>query len=91
VLGPVENPRYLLMRHSRLGWRTRTDYHAVPAALGAKKDWAERFAALWNAQVGSSRLVYARTPQGRLTLLRARAKSLAAGFQRYVDRRSAWL
>ncbi|HEY0650335.1 DEAD/DEAH box helicase family protein [Phenylobacterium sp.] len=90
VLGPVQNPRYLLARRSRLGWRTRTDYHAVPAALGAKKEWAERFSRLWNTRVGSSDLVYARTPEGRRVLLRARAKSLAAGFQRSVDRRSAW-
>lgn len=91
VLGPVQNPRYLLVRSSRLGWRTRTDYHAVPAALGAKKEWAERFAGLWTGRVGSSRLVYTRTPEGRRMLLRARAKSLAAAFQRSVDRRSAWL
>lgn len=91
VLGPVQNPRYLLVRHSRLGWRTRTDYHAVPSALGAKKECAERFAALWAARIGSSQLVFTRTPAGRRLLLRARAKSFAAGLQRSVDRRSVWL
>lgn len=91
VLGPVENPRYLLVRRSRLGWRTRTDYHAVPAVLGARKEWAEKFAKLWAARVGSSSLVFTRNPEGRRMLLRARAKSLAAGFQRSVDRRTAWL
>lgn len=91
VLGPVQNPRYLLVRGSRLGWRTRTDYHGVPAALGARKAWAEDFAKLWVARVGSSQLVQVRTPEGRQVLLRARAKSLAAGLQRSVDRRSAWL
>jgi hypothetical protein len=91
ALGPVQNPRYLLVRGSRLGWRTRTDYHAVPAAVGAKKAWAERYARLWNQRVGPSRLIYTRTPEGRRILLRARARSLAAGFQRSVDRRSAWL
>lgn len=91
VLGPVGNPRYLLVRTSRLGWRTRTDYHPVPAAIGARKEWAETFARLWSNRVGSSELVFTRTAEGRRTLLRARAKSLAAGFQRAVDRRSAWL
>lgn len=91
VLGPVENPRYLLVRSSTLGWRTRTDYHALPAALAARKDWAAKFASLWARHVGSGKLVHTRTPQGRRVLLRARAKSLAAGFQRSVDRRSAWL
>ena len=91
VLGPVQNPRYLLVRRSWLGLRRRTDYHAVPTALAGRKAWAERFAALWSARVGSSRLVYTRTPEGRLLLLRARARSFAAGFRRSVDRRSAWL
>jgi superfamily II DNA or RNA helicase len=91
ILGPVQNPRYLLVRASWLGLKRRVDYHAVPAALGARKDDVERFAALWCAGVGSSRLVFARTPEGRRTLLRARTQSFAAGFQRPVDRRSVWL
>jgi hypothetical protein len=91
VLGPVQNPRHLLVRRSRFGWRTRADYHAVPSVLGARKAWAEVFARLWRQRVGPSELVATRTPQGRRLLLRARAKSMAAGFQRSVDRRSAWL
>lgn len=91
TLGPVQNPRYLLVRKSLLGWRTRTDYHAVPTALCAKKAWAEAFAKLWSKHVGSSQLIQARTPDGRRVLLRARAQSLASAFQRAVDRRSAWL
>lgn len=91
VLGPVQNPRYLLVRQSRLLARLRTDFHAVPTALGLKKESAERFVELWKRRVGSSRLVYTRTPEGRRILLRARAKSLASGMQRLVDRRSVWL
>jgi hypothetical protein len=91
LLGAVQNPRYLLVRNSRLGGKKRSDYHAVPTVLGAKQQIAERFAAVFAAKVGSSRLVYTRTVEGRRTLLRARAKSLAAGLQRRVDRRSVWL
>lgn len=91
ALGPVQNPRYLLVRSSRFGWHRRTDYHAVPTVLGAKKRGAELFAAAWQARVGSSRLVFTRNAEGRRILLRARARSFAAGFQRSVERRSAWL
>jgi len=91
VLGPVQNPRYLLVRRSWLGLRQRTDYHAVPAVLAARKEAAERFASLWREQVGGAQLVFARTPEGRRLVLRARAASFAAGFQRRVDRRSVWL
>lgn len=91
ILGPVQNPRYLMVRRSRFGLRKRVDYHAVPAALGARKDSAERFAELWIKSVGGSDLVFVRTIEGRRLLLRARASSFAAGFQRSVDRRSVWL
>ncbi|KWV92722.1 DEAD/DEAH box helicase family protein [Erythrobacter sp. YT30] len=91
VLGPVQNPRYLLVRRSWLGLIGRTDYHAVPTALGAKKELAEDFAERWNSRVGSSRLVFTRSAEGRQMLLKARMRSFAAGFQRSVDRRSAWL
>lgn len=91
VLGPVQNPRYLLVRRSRLGLRGRIDYHAVPAALAAQKRFAELFAKEWRTRVGSSDLVFTRNAEGRRVLLRARARSFAAGFQRSVDRRSAWL
>jgi len=91
ILGPVQNPRYLLVRRSWLGPRRRTDYHAVPTAIGQRKEWADYFHQQWTAEIGSSQLIYARTPNGRLMLLRARARSFAAGFQRAVERRSAWL
>jgi hypothetical protein len=91
ILGPVQNPRYLLVRRSWLGPIRRTDYHAVPTAIGGRKDWAEFFHREWVKHVGSSRLIFTRTPEGRLSLLRARARSFAAGFQRVVDRRSEWL
>ncbi len=91
LLGPVQNPRYLLIRESWFFWKKRRDYHAVPDALGATQQIAERFAALFTARIGSSKLVYTRTATGRRALLRARARSFAAGFQRRVDLRSAWL
>ncbi|WP_337847219.1 DEAD/DEAH box helicase family protein [Sphingomonas sp.] len=91
ILSPVQNPRYLLLRRSRFGPKRRVDYHAVPTALAARKEDAERFAAWWRAGVGSSDLVFTRTAEGRRLLLRARAASFAAGQQRQVDRRSVWL
>lgn len=91
LLGPVRNPRYLLVRASWLGMRRRTDYHAVPEAIARRKESAEEFHQAWRAHVGESKLVFTRTAEGRLLLLRARARSFAAGFQRVVDLHSAWL
>ncbi len=91
VLGPVQNPRYVLVRRSWMSLVARTDFHAIPASLGARKEHAEKFAELWNERVGSSHLVFTRSVEGRKVLLQARMRSFAAGFQRSVDRRSAWL
>ena len=90
ALGPVRNPRYLLIRKSWLGPLGRSDFHGVPEAIGAQKAWAEQFRRDWAARIGPSQLVFTRTTQGRLILLRARARSFAAGFQRRVDRLSVW-
>ncbi len=91
LLGPVQNPRYLLVRKSWLGLIARTDYHAIPTILGTRKQDAVQCAKQWQQRVGSSELVFTRSKEGRQTLLKARMRSLAAGFQRSVDRRSAWL
>ena len=91
LLGPVQNPRYLLVRQSRL-WRLhRADYHAVPAVLGARRDVAEHFHRQWQRSIGGSRLVYTRSAEGRRLLLRARIRSFAAGMQRFFQRRSVWM
>lgn len=91
ILGPIQNPRYLLVRKSWLGPLQRTDYHAVPHILGSRKEWAELFHKEWTKRVGSSQLIFTRTNEGRIALLRARARSFASGFQRRVDRHSEWL
>jgi hypothetical protein len=90
ILGPVGNPRYLIVRESTLGRLLRIDYHSVPTALGQKKADAELFAKSWNRHVGRGSLVYLRDENGRRILLRARIRSMAAGFQRFVDRMSVW-
>jgi len=90
ILGPVTNPRYILIRKSWLGSLLRKDYHAVPTVIGAKKKHAEYFAELWNKQIGLVELQYTRQKSGRKLLLHARSNSMASGFQRHVDRRSEW-
>jgi superfamily II DNA or RNA helicase len=90
VLGPVENPRYVLVRKSPLGWLARKDYHAVPKALGRNKETTEFFRRMWSLRVGPADVVYTRTPEGRRFLLKARADSMAASFQRRAERIKVW-
>ena len=90
VLGPVENPRYFLIRKTPLGWFLRKDYHAVPKALGRNKDLAEFFRKAWATHVGRTDLVYTRSPEGRRSLLKARARSMSQDFQRRAERLRSW-
>ena len=90
VLGPTDNPRYLLVRQSYLGRLLRVDYHPVPAVIGQNKKNAEFFAKRWQRYVGSIKLVYTRSVEGRVTLLQARTKSLASAFKKKTDRISIW-
>lgn len=71
------------------GWR-RTDFHAVPAVFGERKNDAETFVERWRAHVGSATLMFTRTGENRKVLLRARSMSFAADLQRVVERRSVW-
>jgi len=91
LLGPIESPRYILVRKSKLGESyVRYDYHSVPAVLGMKREHAERFSEMWTKHVGEMELVYTRNKEGRITLLRARNHSLAAGFIPQSERVSKW-
>jgi superfamily II DNA or RNA helicase len=91
ILGPIENPRYILVRSSRIGFLGRRDYHAVPKALGNNQANAKFLFARWRKRIGRATLCYTRTEQGRRQLLRARNDSLAAAFQRRTDRRLKWM
>jgi hypothetical protein len=90
VLGPIENPRYVLVRKSLLGWLVRKDYHTVPAVLGKNKDLAEYFRKMWARHVGATNLVYTRTPEGRRFLLKARTHSMSRSFQSRAERLKSW-
>ena len=90
ALGPCDNDRYILVRNSYLGSLLRVDYHPVPAAFAKHKKTATFYHKRWNKYVGSSKLVYTRTPEGRAQLLKARFKSSASFFQKKTDIRSVW-
>jgi hypothetical protein len=90
VLGPVQNPRYVLVRESYLGRLLRVDYHPVPKAVATKKKHAEFFHKKWKRYVGDTGLVYTRSIKGRSILLKARTKSLSSSFVKKTDQISVW-
>jgi superfamily II DNA or RNA helicase len=90
VLGPLDNPRYIISRHSLLWRLARVDYHAIPGPIAQKKDWAEYFARIWQRFVGPAELIYTRTLEGRRILLKARTRSLSNAFRERSERVSCW-
>ncbi len=91
LLGPIQSPRYLLLRKTKLGKSiVRRDYHSVPSVLAMNRRFAERFADNWKKHVGDMQLIYTRNREGRIALLRARNYSLSAGFRPRTERISRW-
>jgi superfamily II DNA or RNA helicase len=90
ILGSVENQRYLLVRESYLGSILRVDYHPIPRVIGQNKKNALFFEKKWNRYVGGSKLVYTRSTEGRMTLLKARTQSLASNFKKKSEQLNVW-
>ncbi len=71
VIDPPRNPKYLLINAK--GKKLLMDeIFTVPEQIGAKKDWAEWYSSQWKKYVSDNDLVYTRTQDGRLLLLKAR-------------------
>lgn len=90
LLKPVDNPRYILVRSSRIWLRRRTDFLAVPALIGQKKEYVQYFAKRWNRRVGDARFMYTRSVEGRRMLLKARMKAMSSAFRKKADIISKW-
>ena len=89
LLGPIQNPRYILVRRGGLVG-TGKDFHAIPTLFSKNREAAEAFGREWTRRVGPCETVYTRSERGRKFLLHARRVSLAASMQRSVNRRSDW-
>ena len=91
VLGPIDSPRYLLVRHGSMIGMKRKDYHAVPTRIGVKKEFATIFKKAWEKYVGEADLIYTRTQETRKTLLMARARAFSESTRKYVKRTDRWI
>ena len=91
ILGPIDNPRYLLIRHGTVFGVKRKDYHAVPLRIGVRKEYAAIMHRAWLKYVGKEQLVYTRTKEASKTLLYARARAFSAGTKMAVKRMDRWV
>lgn len=77
VISPINNPRYIIIRKSKLYFINQQDYHAVPEAIAKNKKPSEYFAEQWQTLVGNCELIFTRNPEGRKLLLESKVKALA--------------
>jgi hypothetical protein len=91
IVSPVQNPRYLIIRKSKLiNLISQQDYHAVPETLGVNKDTAGIFESYWKNLVGECDLVFTRNPEGRKLILKSRIESLSSVFEENSERLNKW-
>lgn len=91
LLDPVDNPRYLLVRHGTFQGKVKqTDYFAVPALLSANRKSVDMFQKLWERYVGKCEVVYTRSLAGRKVLLKARKDASSAMNRERSKRLSKW-
>ena len=90
-LDPVENPRYLLVRHTRFLKKIRqTDYFAIPSAISPNKKGVGIFKGLWKLYIGDCDIIYTRSAEGRRVLLKARKYAFSAVKKKASKRLSKW-
>ncbi|MBV7314445.1 DEAD/DEAH box helicase family protein [Shewanella sp. NIFS-20-20] len=90
VLGPIDNPRYIVVREGDFMGLGRKDYHAVPTIMAVKKEAAEIFITQWSKYVGSADLIYTRSEQGRASLLKAKMRAFSSTFANDMRRIDRW-
>jgi superfamily II DNA or RNA helicase len=90
VVGPIQNPRYLLTRRGRGRLFQQCDCHAVPRVLATDKAKATLFHLHWQRRLGPSELIYIHSEEGRRFLLKARAKAFSTNFQPRALRLDRW-
>ena len=90
-LDPIENPRYLLVRHEKfMNIIRQTDYFAVPAIFSSRRKDVDIFAALWQKYIGPCEIVYTRNYEGRKLLLKARKIAFSSSRRSKTKKLSKW-
>lgn len=75
MLSPIDNPRYVIIRKSKLGTRKYIQSYACPSVVASKKETAEIFSHYLSKAAGKFELVYTRNEEGNKALLKCRKHS----------------
>jgi hypothetical protein len=90
-LDPIENPRYLLVKHDVFMERVKQkDYFSIPSVLSANKSSINTFKFLWEKYIGKCDIIYTRNREGHKTLLKARKEAFSASNKKWSKMLSIW-
>lgn len=90
-LDPVNNPRYILVKHSIfMGEIKQIDYFSIPTLLSSNKQGVDIFKRLWEKHIGKCDIIYTRNLEGRKVLLKARKDASSAMKREKSKRLSKW-
>ena len=90
-LDPIDNPRYLLVRqNTNIKWWQQRDYHALPDVVSENKTAADIFKNNWQKHIGYCKVIYTRNVEGRILMLKSRAKAYSSIKTTYADKISRW-
>ena len=90
-LDPIDNPRYLLVRqNTNVKWWQQKDYHALPDVISENKEMANIFKNNWQKHIGYCKVIYTRNVEGRILMLKSRAKAYSSIQTTYADKVSRW-
>ena len=90
-LDPVDNPRYLLVKHGIfMGKMKQTDYFSIPTLLSSNRQSVDIFKRLWEKYIGECEIIYTRNLEGRKVLLKARKDASSAMKREKSKRLSKW-
>lgn len=85
MLSPIENPRYILISKSRLGFYNYMLSYACPSAIGKNKKCVEVLAKNLKLSTGSFEPVYAHRENGRRLILKCRKHSYITANEKMVN------
>jgi len=90
-LDPIENPRYLLVKHDVFMERVKQkDYFSIPSVLSANKNCVNTFKFLWEKYIGRCDIIYTRNREGHQALLKARKEAFSASNKKWSKMLSIW-
>lgn len=83
----IENPRYIIVKESKLTKYDFTRSYACPSIIGQNKEYASIFSNYLEKSMGKMKLIYTRNDDGRKLILKCRKNSYLTFNERCINKK----